>query len=182
MTRNTLLLCLAVAACAGCASTTTQHFTLDMRPSESASPGQLAARHFTVADALANMNIPVRTGPTTLEYYEGVQWAGSLEDLLKEKFQAEFGASVAADGARVIDGHVLAFEQVDLPGGAAEAHCKIEVQVRAAGDSRYAKPLLAKVYDVSSPMAVVTPGTLTESLSRCVEQIAAQVRADVAGL
>lgn len=180
--RWTLLFCLAAALAGGCVSTPTQHFTLDMRPSEGAAQANLAARHFTVADALASTGIPVRIPPTTIEYYQGVQWAGSLEDLLKEKFQAELGGVVAAEGVRVVDGHALAFEQVDLPDGGAEAHCKMELQVRDAAESRYAKPKLAKVYDVNQPMDDKTPEALSRALSRCIEIIAAQVRADAAGL
>jgi hypothetical protein len=58
----------------------------------------------------------------------------------------------------------------------------MELQVRDAADSRYAKPMLAKVYDVSQPMDTTTPEALSRALSRCVEIIAAQVRADAAGL
>lgn len=43
--RWTTLFCIAAALAGGCASTPTQHFTLDMRPSETAAPANLAARH-----------------------------------------------------------------------------------------------------------------------------------------
>ncbi len=183
--RAHIIACAIVAGMAilpGCASTLTRYYTLDMRPSPTAAASGLAIRHITLADSLAGMSLPIHTSPTSIEYYEGVQWTGSLEDILKEKFQAEFGSLPAAHAAHVVDGKVISFGQRDLAGGGAEAHAKIEMMVRESGDSRYAAPTLARIYEVTEPMDAATPESLTLALSRCVERIADMARADAAAL
>jgi uncharacterized lipoprotein YmbA len=178
-----LLICLALLALQGCVSSTLYtSYTLDMAPSATAGAGRLAVGRITLSDTLAAAAMPIRTGPTTLDYYSASQWAGSLEDLLREKFQTEFGGTVATGDMKVMDAHVLAFEQVDISATSAAAHAKIEVQVRTANSSRYAQPLFARVYDVTLPMERPGAEALAASLSRCVEQIAAQLQSDIAGL
>lgn len=171
-------------AIAGCASTLVNHYTLDMRPSAQAGDAGLRARYFLVADSLAGRNLSIKTGPTTMEYYATAQWVGSIDELLREKFQSEFSGANGEIGpdALLVDGNVLAFEQLDTGEGMAEAHARMEISVQAPGESRYAKPLLSRMYDARVPLESISAESLTEGLSRCVEQIAAQVRADVAAL
>lgn len=178
-----LLCCLALVGLQGCVSSTLyQSYTLDMAPSAQAGSAGLAVGRITLADTLAGASMPIKTGATTVDYYGASQWAGSLEDLLREKLQVEFGAAVAAGNVKAVDCHVLAFEQLDQSATQGAAHAKMEVQVRSADSSRYAPPLLAKVYDVTAPIAALNPQALAEGLSRCVEQIATQIKTDVAGL
>lgn len=170
------------AMASGCASTPTSYYTLDMRPSAEAAPDGLAFRHVVLSDTLAGMGLPILSTPTTMEYYEGAQWTGSLEDIVREKFQSEFGGVTVSHAKHVVDGHVIAFAQRDLPGGSAEAYAKIELMVRDSGESRYAAPLMARIYEHAEPMEAATPDHLAAALSRCIERIAAMARADAAAL
>lgn len=183
--RERLIACAALAlvvAVSGCASTLTKYYTLDMRPSPEAAANGIAFRHVTISDSLASMGLAIQSGPTTMEYYEGAQWSGSLEDIVREKFQAEFGAVSVAQATHLLDGSVVAFTQRDIEGGGAEAFAKMELSLRDAGESRYATPVMAKTYEAVEPMDAATPEALTMALSRCVERIAAMARADAAAL
>jgi len=172
----------------GCATAPPQqYFTLDMRPSGTVqTPLTIEVGMINIAEPLAQKNILIRKSPTEVEYYAVGQWIGSLDELLREKLEAELGAPVGAKRMMVLTADLFAFEQVDLvadgqaPG--AEAYIKIEVKLREAGKSRYTAPLLQKIYDVHVPVADATVNGLVVALSRAVEQLAAQIAADAAKL
>lgn len=177
-----LILPMLVALVVGCASSAPSYFTLDMVPSGNVAPAlNIKIGHISVTDALAGKNILIKKSPTEIEYYALDQWAGGLNDLLSEKFQAEFGDAV--DGRRTIDlsGELVAFEQVDLPGGGAEAHVRLLLAFRPDGASRYAEPLLERSYDKRLPTDM-NPNSVVLALSECVEAIAADIAADAATL
>jgi hypothetical protein len=98
--------------------------------------------------------------------------------MVQQKLAAEFGPPV--DGRRnvVVSGRVLACEQVDRAGGA-EARVKLEIVVRDAESPRYQPPLLEKSYASSRSVSGSNPGSAVQELSRCVEDIAAAIAADV---
>ena len=101
--------------------------------------------------------------------------------MVQQKLMAEFGPPIAGRKKLVVSGKVLACEQVDVPGGA-EARVRLEIVVRDAEVPKYQPPLLDKSYSSSRAVAGSNPESVVEELSRCVEDIAAEIAADVSAL
>lgn len=177
------MLILLVGLAAGCATSGSPSlYTLDMSPSEAAgSPVNIAVGRLRVAEALQNKRILIKKSPTEVEYYAAAQWAASLDELLMEKLSVEFGPQDPARDTFIVSGTLLAFEQVDAPAGG-EAHVRLAVEIRREGTSHYSKPALAKTYDVRKSVASPNPGSVVESLSDCLEEVARAIVADVAAL
>ncbi len=178
--------CLAlIVTCfaAGCATAPGPSlYTLNMAPSGEGSGGvQIAVGRLRIAEALQNKRILIKKSPTEIEYYAAAQWAAGLDELLAEKLGVEFGQPNPAGTPCVLSGTLLAFEQVDTPGGG-EAHVRLAVEIRKDGTSYYSPPALAKTYDVRLPVAEPTAGAVVEALSTCLEQVAAAIVADAAAL
>jgi len=178
----------ALALLQGCATAPPQqYYTLDMRPSGTIStPLVISVGMINVAEQLAMKDILIRKSPTEIEHYAVGQWIAGLDELMREKLEAELGVPVGAKRTLALTADLFAFEQVDLPGDAqsagAEAHIKIEIQLRETNKSRYTAPLLQKIYDVHVPVADASVNGLVVALSRAVEQLAAQIAADAAKL
>jgi hypothetical protein len=102
-------------------------------------------------------------------------------ELIQQKLAAEFGPPVDGRKALVVSGKVLACEQVDRPGGI-EARVRLEIVVRDAEVPRYQKPVLEKSYSSSRSVAGSGPGLVVQELSRCVEEIAAEIAYDLSAL
>jgi len=171
-----------VVAFSGCSTTPPAYYTLDMRPSGTTeSVANLSVGSIVIADAIAQRNVLIRKSPTEVEYYAVGEWAGSVDELIREKLEAEFGGPVAERRTLVLTGRLLNFGQVDAPEGAV-AHLKIAVEARETGKSRYSPALLSKTYDITHPAAESSANGVAAALSRCVEKLAAALVADTAGL
>jgi len=100
---------------------------------------------------------------------------------VQQKLAAEFGPPVEGKRNLIVSGKVLACEQVDRAGGV-EARVKLEIVVRDAEVPRYQPPLFEKSYTSSRSVSGSNPGSVVEELSRCVEEIAAEIAVDVSTL
>jgi uncharacterized lipoprotein YmbA len=174
---------LAVMVLAGCASAPrVDYFTLAAEPSGRAgSDVNLVVERFKTTEALSRSQILIHSAPTRIEYYATDQWAGGLGELVQQKLALEFGPAVAGRRTLQVSGTVLACEQVDVAGGA-EARVKLHVMIRDPESKRYEDPLLEKTYTADRPASPSTADGVVLSLSRCVEQIAAEIAADAAAL
>jgi hypothetical protein len=178
--RSTPFLTVALSLLCACASAPKiDYYTLGMESSGRVDPKvNLSVERLRTTEALGRSQIMVLASPTRIDYYATDQWAGSVGEMVQQKLAAEFGPPV--DGRRnvVVSGRVLACEQVDRAGGA-EARVKLEIVVRDAESPRYQPPLLEKSYASSRSVSGSNPGSAVQELSRCVEDIAAAIAADV---
>lgn len=171
----------------GCATAPPQqYYTLDMRPSETVNNTvAISVGMINVAEPLAQKNVLIQKSPTEIEFYAIGQWIGGLDELLREKLKAEFGMPAAPKRDMTMTADLLAFEQVDpvadAPGGA-QAHIKIDVELRDAGKSRYTPALLKKTYNVRVPSKDASVNGIVVALSSAVEQLAVEIAADAAKL
>ena len=173
---------LALLVLAGCASTPSiQYFTLNMTPAGTPGGVNIVVDDLRVSEAVTRKDIMIKTSPTEVEYYATAQWVASLSELVAEKLQAEFGPAAGEGPVLLLSGRLLAFEQVDVNGGA-QAHLKLAVTLADSGASRSEPPLLEKAYVVREPADAAAPGAVVRALSACVEQAAARIQADAAAL
>jgi len=181
--RSTPYLTVALCALCACASAPKiDYYTLGMEPSgRVVGAANLSVERLTSTQALGRSQIMVLASPTRIDYYATDHWAGSVGELVQQKLAAEFGPPVDGRRTLVVSGKVLACEQVDRPGGA-DARVKLEIVVRDAEVPRYQTPLIEKSYSSSRPVSGSNPGSVVEELARCVEDIAAQIAADVSAL
>ncbi|MCC6694809.1 MAG: membrane integrity-associated transporter subunit PqiC [Candidatus Hydrogenedentes bacterium] len=168
---------------AGCAHAPEPRFyTLDMTPSGKAAPScNIEVERLRPHDALTRVDLMVKTSPTQIEYYALDRWAATLSELVPEKLRAEFGAPVAGRRTLVLSGTILAFEQVDTEEGA-NAHVKLDLELRNEGDSRYAAPILQKVYEIAVPAGRPAPADVVRALSAGLEALAAQIASDASAI
>jgi len=181
--RSTPYLTVALCVLCACASAPKiDYYTLGMEPSgRVVGAANLSVERLTSTQALGRSQIMVLASPTRIDYYATDHWAGSVGELVQQKLAAEFGPPVDGRRTLVVSGKVLACEQVDRPGGA-DARVKLEIVVRDAEVPRYQTPLIEKSYSSSRPVSGSNPGSVVEELSRCVEEIAAEIAADVSAL
>lgn len=158
------------------------YYTLDARPSGStAATVNLEVGPMVAIEALAGRRIYIQSSPTRVDFYATDRWAASVGELVQQKLAVELGDSVPGRRTLALSGTVLDFGQVDAPGGPT-ALVRLAVEIRDAEDKRYHQPLLAKTYTASAPAAGVGADAVVTSLSRCVEQIAAEIASDAASL
>lgn len=176
---------MSVALCALCACASApkiDYYTLGMESSGRVDPAvNLSVERLRTTEALGRSQIMVLASPTRIDYYATDQWAGSIGEMVQQKLAAEFGPPIDGRRTLVVSGKVLACEQVDRPGGV-EARVKLEIVVRDADVPRYQPALLEKSYAANRAVAGSSPGLVVEELSRCVEDIAAEIAADVSNL
>jgi uncharacterized lipoprotein YmbA len=176
---------LAVALCVLCACASApkiDYYTLGMVSSgQTDTAVNISVERLRTTEALGRSQIMVLASPTRIDYYATSHWAGSVGEQVQQKLAAEFGPPVEGRRTLVISGKVLACEQVDGPGGG-EAHVKLEIAVRDAEVPRYQPPVLEKSYASRRSVSGSKPGSVVEGLSRCVEEIAAEIAADVSAL
>lgn len=172
------ILALALPFAVGCArSTETRYYQLDMTPSggvQTETPIQI--ERLTVADDLARPDIMVQKDATELEYYADARWAVNVPELVRRKLEAEFGSGTSATPEFLVDGEILAFQQVDVPGGA-EARVALRLRFRKGPEA-----VSQNAYTRQVPAEAPTPKALAQALSRALEQIAAEIAADAARL
>jgi len=176
---------LTVAVCFLCACASApkiDYYTLGMESSSQVDVAvNLSVERLTSTQALGRSQILVLESPTRIDYYATSHWAGSVGELVQQKLEAEFGPSVDGRRTLVVSGKVLACEQVDRPGGA-DAHVRLEIVVRDAEVPKYQPPLIEKSYSSIRSVSGPNPGSVVEELSRCLEEIAAEIAADVSKL
>ncbi len=178
-----ILLVLATVVVAGCASAPpATYYTLDFhRASTATPPVNLDVDFLRPAEALSRANLLVRTDPTRIEYYNAHQWASSLNEIVREKLEIEFGPDRDALPTLFVQGDILAFGEDETSGGK-EAHVKLELAFRRADSSRYGDTLLERTYEARVPAASTEPNDTVVALSRAVEQIAAEILEDAASI
>ena len=59
---------------------------------------------------------------------------------------------------------------------------RLDILVRDAEVPRYQPPVFEKSYEATRPVAGSNAGSVVQELSRCVEEIAAEIAADVSSL
>ena len=180
---NRAFLAVAVAALVGCASSPPpRYYTLNMEPSGGATvPCNIDVERLRPSEPLSRKEILIKTSPTEIEYYASHQWAANLGELVKEKLESEFGQDLDDRKTIVISGTILAFEQIDVPGGA-EVHIKLEVEFRPEGAGRHEAPLAEKRYEIRARTQTTRPGDVVKALSHGLGQIAAEIADDVGRL
>jgi uncharacterized lipoprotein YmbA len=181
--RSKLLLTVAICLTCACASTPKiNYYTFSVEPSGQSRPEvNLAVERLQTTEALSRSQILIRTSATEIEYYASDQWAGNLGELVQQKLVVEFGEPVEGRRALRLSGVVLACEQVDLPGGAA-ARMKLRLVMRDTASKRYQMPLFEKTYTAQQAASRPSAAEVVVALSRCLEDIAAEVANDVAKL
>jgi ABC-type uncharacterized transport system auxiliary subunit len=171
------ILVLAVSACARAPEL--RYYTLDMSSSTERSPKyNIEIDRLRPTEPLTRKDILIKKTSTQIEYYALDHWAADVGELVTEKLKAELGARRIGQETLTLNGTILAFEQVDVPGGA-EASIKIDLELRKPGGSRYDEPFLGKVYEVRLPAEAAAPDAIVNALSKGLEEIAGEIVRDV---
>jgi len=158
-----------------------KYYTLDMRPAGGAATGaNLHVEAVRVGEALARKDILILASPTEVEYYARGQWVAALDQLVRDKLHAEFGPRRPGAPDLFLTVEVLAFEQVDLPEGGADALARMYVTAHESRAAIYETPLFEQTYEARLRAENPGAGGIVEALSRCTEQIAARLAADLA--
>jgi len=183
MMRTKLPLSVAALLLVACASTPKiNYFTPAMESSGKAQATvNLQVERLRTTEALGRSQILISTSPTEIEYYANDHWAGSVAELVQQKLTVEFGPPVEGRRKLSVSGIVLAFGQVDVSGGA-EGRVKLHIEVRDPEKRRFAQPLLEKTYEVSRSASKPGSAAVVVALSQSVEEIAAEIAADVSSL
>jgi uncharacterized lipoprotein YmbA len=168
---------------AGCRSTPQdRYYTLNMAASGKAQADfGLEVDPIRTSEPLSRRDILIKKTPIEVEYYAVDQWAADPGELVTEKLASEFGHRPEAAKQFRVGGQVLAFEQVDSPDGP-QARIKLDLAVRKAEADRLDEPALKKTYELNLPVQGEGPAAVAKALSDGLEQIAAQIVADVAKL
>jgi len=167
----------------GCASTPNlDYYTVDMTASGKASTDlNLLVGHFATSEKLDRTQIVIQQTPTRIDYYSNERWATSVGEMVEHKLAAEFGPAVEGRRELIVSGRVTAFEQVDGSSGP-QALARLEVAIREGGAKRYETPLLEKTYEASRATDTNSVDAVVQALSRALEEIAAKIAEDAAGL
>lgn len=168
---------------AGCASTPKlDYYTVDMTASGKAATNlNLVVGHFETSEKLDRTQIVIQQTPTRIDYYRNERWAASVGEMVEHKLVAEFGPAVEGRRELIVSGRVTAFEQVDGSSGP-QALARLEVAVREGGAKRFETPLLEKTYEASGAAETNSVDAVVQALSRVLEEIAAEIAEDAAGL
>ena len=180
ISRTCSIMTLALTACVSAPKI--DYYTLSVDPSGNARPSSnLEVEAVLTTGALAGNRIYIQAAPTRVEYYATDRWAGSLGELVQQKLQSEFGPVVTGERTLKVSGTLLACGQLDMREGAA-GHVKLAIVVRDPGRKRFEPPLLQKTYEATVGASVPTADAVVIAISRAVEQVAAEIAADTAGL
>ncbi len=174
-----IVLCI-VSACASAPKI--DYYTLGMEGSGQARPqANLVVERLVTTEALGRSQIMIQVSATRVEYYATDQWVSGLGGEVQRKLAAEFGPPVAGRKSLTVSGTVLACEQVDVA-GSAEAWMKLGIVIRDPEKPRYEAPLLEKNYEARLSVPKSNAAAVVNGLSRCAEQIAAEIAADASTL
>lgn len=187
------LACGIVAAAAGCVHLPKPlFFTLDAGDAlgegagaQALEPGRrIEVGRIAITDKLVRRDILIRMNDTEVEYYHEARWVAGLSDLAAEKLRTELEAP-PQPGAEtlVLDGTLLAFEQVDHEDGRVSAHIRLDASLRREGTSRY-EPLWEKRYDhwAEAPADGPFPHVIVDALSEGLEAVAEAIARDANAL
>lgn len=175
-----LALFVVLSSCASAPSL--DYYTVDMSPSGAGgASANLAVGRFVVSDKLDRHQIVIQESPTRIAYYATDRWASSIGEMVEQKLAAEFGPVDGARRSLIVDGRIVAFEQVDTAAGPV-AKAALDVIVRDGASKRYEAPLLEKSYTVERPASEDSVDAVVRALSRALETIAAEIASDAAGL
>jgi uncharacterized lipoprotein YmbA len=173
-------LLVVLASCASAPKLET--YTIDMTPSGRVQTDVgLDVVAFVASERLVTSRIVIQESPTRLDTYATARWAAGVGAMVEEKLAAEFGRVGGGEPGMVVSGTVTAFEQVDAPGGAL-GRVGLDVEIRRAGSNRSEAPLLAKGYAATRAADGDNADAVVRALSRALEDIAAEIAADAAGL
>jgi len=180
---RTALIIAVLTLVGACASTPApRYYTLDMRSSGAVNPPvNIEIGRITASEQLTRPDILVKPTPWEVEYYATDRWAAALEELVREKLEAEFGPNQASQPCLQLSGRVLAFEQVDSDHGP-QAHVKLDLAFHCAGSGVNEEPVMEKVYEVWAEAGEPAPSSVVQTLSTSLETIAAQIAEDCATL
>jgi uncharacterized lipoprotein YmbA len=169
----------ALCVLSACASAPKiDYFTLGMESSGQARPqANLVVERLQTTEALGRNQIMIQVSATQVEYYVTDQWVSGLGGEIQRKLAAEFGPPVAGRRSLTVSGTVLACEQVDVAGGA-EAWMKLGIVIRDPEKARYEAPVLEKNYEARLSVSKSNATAVVSGLSKCAEQIAAEIAAD----
>lgn len=173
----------ALIALTGAACTTTapvvNYYTLDMAPSGETEPAvniEVEDR-LRAVEPLSKRNILIAVSPVQVEYYAVDEWAAGVDELVREKLEAEFGPYVEGRETAVLEGTILAFEHEERAERDA-ARVKLRAVMRAAGADRDAPPLVRKTYEERVALQGGARDDLVRGLSEAVARIAARMAQD----
>jgi uncharacterized lipoprotein YmbA len=176
----TIALMLVLSSCAS--TPDLDYYTLDMSPSGAVTTDlNLEVARFAISERIDRTQIVIQKSPTRIDYYSKDRWASSLGEMVEHKLAIEFGSAMDGRRTLIVSGRVVALEQVDSPSGP-QALARLEVEVRDGGAKGYETPLLVKIYEIEKSASDNSVDALIQALSRAVEEIAAQITADAAGL
>ena len=172
-----------VLVLSSCASTPDlDYYTLDMSSSGKARTDfNLEVARFAVSERIDRTQIVIQSSPTRIDYYAKDRWASGVGEMVERKLAAEFGPVVEDRRSLIVSGRVIALDQVDSPSGP-RALAKLEVEVRDGAAKGYETPLLVKTYEASRAAETDSVDAVVQALSRVVEEIAAEIAVDAAGL
>jgi ABC-type uncharacterized transport system auxiliary subunit len=174
-----ILVVMSLVFCGCTSAPKIDYYTLALEPSGNVeSDHNMVVERFRTTEALGRSQIMIYTSPTEIEYYATDHWAGGIGELVQQKLSEEFGPHVDGQKTLIVSGSVLAFEQVDQPGGIA-ARIKLHVVVRDSEKKRYHAPLIEKTYSVTKPTSGPNPASVVQTLSQCVEEIALEIIEDL---
>lgn len=180
--KKTLILGMLVLLISCASGPKLNYYTLDMTASD-ATDGtvNLVVDRFTVSEKLDRHQIVIQQSPTRVSYYATDRWASSVGEMVEHKLTAEFGPASADRKSLIVEGNIVAFEQVDTTAGLV-ARVGLEITIRDGDSKRYETPLLKKSYEAEKSVPDNSVDAMVQALSRAVEEIAAQIAEDAAGL
>jgi len=178
-----LLAIVIFAVLSSCASAPKlNYYTLDLTPSGAVdSDLDIAVSRFAVAEKLDRHQIVIQETATRIDYYAKDRWATGVGSMVEQKLAAEFGPAGLGGRNLRVSGTVVAFEQVDTAAGP-QAFVRLEIEIRDGGTKRFEAPLLEKTYESRRAAEDDSVDAVVRALSRSMEEIAAAIAADVAGL
>jgi uncharacterized lipoprotein YmbA len=178
---RTIVFILAACTLAACASKApdVQYYTIDMTPAakSSVSGVSLDVDRLRAAESLRRKNILIKKSATEIEYYADAEWAASVEEMVAEKLESEFGPDLPGRPAYIVSGTIHAFEQLES-GSTAEARIKIDLALYPVDAGASDPPLLERTHEIQLPADSPAPSDVVQALSRGLEEIAAAVAED----
>ncbi len=166
--------CIWAMACA--TTPEPNYFTLDMRSSGAVQAAcDIDVTGIRPSDALSKSEILIERSPTEIEYYAVARWAEGVGHLVRHKLDIEFGQG-HSNPRVIMQGTILAFGQVDRPGGA-DAHIMLSLRMR---DDKNAESSFERIYEARIPAKTSSASAVVEALSHGLEQLAVEIAADAA--
>ena len=179
MTRAAIVvtLVLAAAACGGRTPATRYYDLAAPKSGAAAGDAVIVLEQLTTDDAYDDERIVYRTGPYRLDYYDYHRWSAApgvmIGNYLERGLErsGQFRAvvrEVSRDATVVLNGRVVAIEEVDLSKKAWEGHLVLELRLV---DLASGATLWSEQFEESEPLAKQTPEGLAEAISTAMARI-----------